>query len=402
MRILIVSQYFWPENFRINDLVLELKSRGHEIAVLTGKPNYPEGRFYEGYGFFRKSQELFENIPVYRVPMLPRRNGSGMHLALNYLSFAFFSSIFALFHRKKYDVSFVFEISPITMVFPAIVHKKCYGTKLGLWVQDLWPESVSAAGKINSSLVQKVLNQIVKYIYKQSDKIFVSSKGFVLSILAKYNDEAKIHYLPNWAEDVFLSTDIDKNKYSNDIPDGFIVMFAGNIGEAQDIDNILKAALETQDEKSIKWIFVGSGRKKKWLEEQILKHNLSGTVTLLGRYPLEEMPNFYVHADMLLVSLKDEEIFNLTVPAKIQSYMAFGKPVAAMLNGEGASVIHDAKCGFAVAAGDYLSLVQSIYAAKSLEKNVLQEMGENGKRFYEANFSKDIIVSDLITNLQSL
>jgi len=402
MKILIVSQYFWPENFRINDLALELKLRGHEVTVLTGKPNYPEGYFYDGYGYFSKSQELFKDILVHRVPMLPRKNGKGIHLALNYISFAFFSSIFALFHRKKYDASFVFAISPITMVFPAIVHKKCYGTKLGLWVQDLWPESVSAAGKFNSKFVHKILTQMVKYIYKQSDKIFISSKGFAPSVLAKYNDETKIHYLPNWAEDVFLSNDIDRNKYSKDIPDGFIIMFAGNIGESQDIDNILKAMLETQDDKSIKWIIVGSGRKKTWLEEQIQKHNLSDTVILLGRYPLEEMPNLYVQADMLLVSLKNEEIFNLTIPAKTQSYMAFGKPIAAMLNGEGASVIQDAKCGFAVAAGDYLSLVQKICTIKSLGRNVLQKMGENSKIFYEANFSKDIIIADLLSNLQHL
>ena len=402
MKILLVTQYFWPENFRINDLALELKSRGHEVTVLTGKPNYPEGRFFDGYGFFSKSKESFYDIPIFRVPILPRKNGSGVHLALNYLSFAFFSSIFALFHRKKYDTSFVFAISPITMVFPAIVHKKWHGTKIGLWVQDLWPESVVAAGKFESKFVYNRLTRMVKYIYRQTDKIFISSKGFAPSILEKCNDDTKIHYLPNWAEDIFLVSDIKKEKYKNQIPEGFIIMFAGNIGEAQDIDHVLKAAIETKKDKMIKWVFVGEGRKKKWLEEQIQTYDLIDTVLLLGRYPLEEMPHLYIHADLLLVSLKDEEIFNLTVPAKTQSYMAFGKPIVAMLNGEGASVIQEAQCGITVPAGDYKTLAKKICDVKLMDQERLQQMGANGKQFYETYFSKNIIVSDLISILQRL
>ena len=402
MKILIVSQYFWPENFRINDLALELKSRGHDVAVLTGKPNYPEGRFFDGYSFFSKSKDSFSDIPIYRVFMLPRKNGRGMYLALNYLSFAFFSSIFALFHRKKYDASFVFAISPITMVFPAIVHKKCYGTKLGLWVQDLWPESVVAAGKFESKFIYNRLTQMVKYIYRQSDKIFISSKSFAPSILQKYNDNTKVHYLPNWAEDIFLISEIKKQKYEDLIPEGFIVMFAGNIGESQDIDHIVKAAIETKKDRMIKWIFVGDGRKKKWLEEQVQTYDLVDTVLLLGRYPLEEMPHLYIHADILLVSLKNEEIFNLTIPAKTQSYMAFGKPIVAMLNGEGASLIQEAQCGIAVPAGDYKTLAKKICDMKLMEQERLQQMGANGKQFYETYFSKDIIISDLISTFQSL
>lgn len=398
MKILVVSQYFWPENFRINDLVLELKKKGHEVTVLTGKPNYPEGNFYKGYTFFTKRKEYFNSIPVHRVPLVSRGKGTGKRLALNYFSFAFFSSFFAMFHRKRYDACFVFAISPITMVFPAIVHKKMYGTKVGIWVQDLWPESVVAAGKFNSGFVYGRLRNMVKYIYRQTDKIFISSQEFRASILEKdEKNESKIQYMPNWAEDIFFSSNIDVDKYKKKIPPGFVVMFAGNIGEAQDIDSILKAAIETRNEKDVKWVFIGGGRKKEWLIQQVAAESLNDTVFILDRYPLDAMPLLYVHANVLLVSLKDEKIFNLTIPAKTQSYMAFGKPVVAMLNGAGAAVIKEAACGFVSPSGDYISLAANVRQAKALSKEQLNEMGCNGRKFYEEEFSKVKIISELIS-----
>src|SRR3989339_338552 len=184
MKILIVSQYFWPEEFRINNLAIDLIERGHEVTVLTGNPNYPKGKFFKGYGF-KFVHENFQGVNVLRIPIIARGDGSSIRLVLNYFSFAFNGSLFALFLRQKFDVSLVFAISPITAVYPALVHKFFYKSKVNLWIQDLWPESVNAAGKINSSFILRCLTKMVRQIYKLSDKVLVQSESFFLSVEEK-------------------------------------------------------------------------------------------------------------------------------------------------------------------------------------------------------------------------
>lgn len=397
MRILLISQYFWPETFRINDLAESLFERGNEVTVLTGKPNYPHGKIYEGYSFWGYSKEVYKGIEVIRVPLIPRGSSSGIRLAMNYLSFIFFSCIYVLFHKKQYDVSLTFAISPITQVYAALLHKKLYGSKAFLWVQDLWPESVSAAGKMHSSLIYKLLTKMVKSIYSNVDHICVQSKAFYSSILQKGVEEKKISYIPNWAEDLFLNENmINVSKYNEIIPHGFIVMFAGNIGEAQDFDSIVKAAIKTKTIMDIKWVIIGDGRKRKDLEKQIQEYDLAENVYLLGKYPVEEMPSLFVRADVMLVSLKDAEIFSLTIPSKIQSYMAFGKPIVSMMNGIGNSIIQEADCGYIASSGDYEGLVKNIIVAYHSKQEILNRKGENGRNFYETNFSKASVIDNLL------
>ncbi|MGE5402695.1 MAG: glycosyltransferase family 4 protein, partial [Ignavibacteriales bacterium] len=320
MRILIVTQYFWPEEFRVNDLAVDLVNRGHEVTVLTGNPNYPKGKFYEGYGF-KFSIEDYKGVKIYRVPIIPRGNASGIRLALNYFSFVVSGSLFSLFLKQNYDVSFVFAISPITAAYPALVHKRFYKSRMNLWVQDLWPESVTSAGKLKSVSALNLLTKMVRQIYKSSDKVLIQSEAFAESVLDKGVSKEQLRYVPNWAEDLYCnSTEVSKFKYQNIMPGGFKVMFAGNIGEAQDFDSIIKAAEITKGFPEIKWLIVGDGRKKNCVEKEITRLGLQKTVFLLGRYPLQEMPEFFVHADLMLLSLKDEDIFSLTIPTKIQSY----------------------------------------------------------------------------------
>lgn len=400
MKILIVSQYFWPEEFRINDLAIDLKKRGHEVTVLTGNPNYPSGNFYKGYGF-RFKVEDYRGIKIYRVPIISRGNASGIRLALNYLSFAFNGSIFAMFLRQKFEVSLVFAISPITAVYPALVHKFLFKSKVNLWVQDLWPESVSAAGKMNSSFATICFKKMVKQIYKSSDKVLVQSEAFIPSVTDKGVSKKQLRYVPNWAEDLFSSpSNISKLKYKSIIPSGFKVMFAGNIGETQDFDSIIKAAQITKDIKDIKWIIVGDGRKNPWVKAEIMRLDLQDTVFLLGRYPVEEMPSFFVHADIMLLSLKDEAIFSMTIPSKVQSYLAFGKPIAGMLNGIGAEVINKADCGYIANAGDYMMLANNIIKAYNQQPDILFKKGQNGNDYYNKNFSKEVIIDNLIKIFQ--
>lgn len=394
MKILVVSQYFWPESFRINDLALDLVKRGYDITVLTGNPNYPQGKFYKSYGF-RYSSEIYNGIKIYRVPITPRGN-SGFKLALNYLSFVISGSIFFIYHKKKYDSIFTVNYSPITAAIPAIIYKKIKNKKLFLWVQDLWPESVRAASNVKSTIIDNILLKIVKYIYRNSDKILVSNEGFCESIISKGVNKTKLSYLPNWAEDIFEDeASIDEAKYKNLLPKGFIVMFAGNIGEAQDFESIINAVELTKHINNIKWVIVGDGRKKDWLQNEIFKRNLNSTIFLIGRYPVEEMSSFFIHADLTLVTLKDEHIFSLTVPGKIQSYIAFGKPILTMLNGAGNKVVEDANCGFVANASDFSALAKNIIKAYSLPKEELLEMGMNGKMYYNKHFKKSISIDHL-------
>lgn len=399
MRILIVSQYFWPEEFRVNDLAIDLVKRGNSVTVLTGNPNYPKGKFFKGYGF-KFAIENYQGIKIYRVPIIPRGNSS-FTLVLNYLSFALNGSIFSLFHSIKYDKVFAINFSPITAVYPAIIFKKRHKTKLYLWVQDLWPESVSAAGNIKSNFILNLLTKMVRYIYKNCDRVLVQSEAFISSVEEKGVKKNQLGYIPNWAEDLYSdSSKISFETFVNIVPKGFVVMFAGNIGEAQDFDSIIKAAEITKQFPDIKWVIVGDGRKKAWVETEIVRLGLQETFFLLGRHPMDEIPSFFVHANVMLLSLKEEEIFSLTIPSKVQSYMAFGKPIIGMLNGVGSDIISKSNCGYVGMAGDHIMLANNVIKAYNQEPVVLLNMGMKGKKYYDSNFSKTIVIDRLMGILE--
>lgn len=396
MKILFISQYFYPETFKGNDIVFDFVKRGHDVTVLTGKPNYPEGQFYEGYGFFKKSSEIIEGAKIIRTPIYPRRNGKSIHLILNYISFVFFSYFTCLFRIKgKYDLIFVQQLSPVTMALPGIWLKKKYNIPLYLWVLDLWPESLLAASDFKNPIIIKFIDDIVKKIYNQSDVILISSKYFEKSIREKLiNKNKEIVYLPNWAEDVFIDNNVEKK--SLDIPDlpvGFNIMFAGNVGESQDFETIIKSAELTLG-YNINWIIVGEGRKSDWIKDQIRLRQLYN-VYLFGRYPIEAMPGLFNKADAMLVSLKNEPVFSLTVPAKIQAYMASAKIILGSLNGEGNLIINNSGCGYAVNAENPKLLSEKAILLKNLPQNEINEMQIKSKQYYLNNFSKKILFDNL-------
>lgn len=396
MKILIVTQYFYPENFKSNDMAFELQKRGHDVTVLTGIPNYPEGKIYEGYSFLKNRKQTIHGVNVIRTLLLPRGEGGGVRLFLNYFSWAFFASLKAvrLSYQKKYDAIIVHEPSPITQFYPALTVKRIQKIPIYFWVMDLWPESLEIAGGVKNKFVLNFFTKMVQKFYNESEKILITSKGFKKSILEKGNYENKIEYFPNWAEDTISSGNVDYSIPT--LPAGFKVMFAGNIGEAQDMENIMNAALKLKDQhKNIKFILVGDGRKMSVVQEFIKEHDLQETVYTLGRFPVEAMASFFNAADILLVSLKDDPIFNLTVPAKVQAYMSSGKPIMAMLNGEGAENIKEADCGFAVPAGDSEKLAQAIKCASQKDKKELYRMGLNGKLFYAKNYKMEECISRL-------
>lgn len=401
MKILIVSQYFWPENFKGNDIAFDLVKKGHDVTVLTAKPNYPNGKFYDGYSFFNKRKEFINGVQVIRTPIFPRRNGKGIFLVLNYLSFIIFS-FFAVHFRleKGFDAVFVQQLSPVTMALPGIWAKKKNNCPLYLWILDLWPESVIAASNFSNNTILNLLDRLVNYIYNNSDKILISSKSFKSAIKPRLkNQNIEILYFPNWAEDIFTLK--SKNNFEMpDLPTGFNIMFAGNVGEAQDFESVLKVAKLTKA-MSINWIIIGEGRKLSWIKEKIIEDSLD-RVFIYGRYPLIAMPAIFKNADAMLVSLKDEPIFSLTVPAKIQAYMASSKVILGMLNGEGNELINSSGCGFAVNAGDYNALYGVVSDLISLNPSKIKEMELCAKKYYLLHFEKNRLLDKLEKELMSI
>jgi len=391
MNILFVTQYFYPEEFRGNDIVFDWIKRGNNVTVLTAIPNYPSGKTYKGYGFFKKRKEMVNGVNVIRVPVITRGNASGIRLMLNYLSFVISGSSYGFYLAltKKYDCVFVQQLSPVTIALPGIVVKKIKKIPLYLWVLDLWPESLTSAGDINNKFILIFFEKIVRFIYHNSEKILISSKGFKYSICKKGDFENKILYFPNWAEDIYTQ----KLNYSiPPLPDGFIIMFAGNIGEAQNFETVLEISKKLKYNKEIKFVFLGDGRKKRWVEEFILREKLHETVFCLGRFPLKLMPAFFEKADVMLASLKDEEIFNLTLPAKVQAYMMSKKPIIGLMNGEGMELINESKCGYCVSPSNIDGFIECVTMMKNMNKNELQQLGENGFDFAMRYFNKVTIM----------
>ena len=395
MRILIVTQYFWPESFPINDLALALKDRGHDVEIFTGKPNYPKGEFTNGYTFLNKRVDNWNGIKIYRSPLIPRGSGKGIQLFINYFSFAFFASIRLLFIKGHFDKIFVYEPSPITVGIPGIVSKLKFKAPMFFWVQDLWPESISAAGGVKNKFVLGLFNWLTKLIYNNSTKVLVQSKAFIPYILSQKIPVEKLIYYPNSTENYYKILSPDKNILRT-LPMGIKLMFAGNIGESQSFETLLKAAVILKNENiNVHWIILGEGRMKKFVEQRIIELGLERYFHLLGAYPGTEMPKYFSCADALIVSLKKDPVFAHTIPSKIQSYMACGKPIITSLDGEGSRIIDEAHAGFTSPAEDSLALTNSIKKFLSLNVSEQKILGKNARVYFDKEFERELLVDKL-------
>jgi glycosyltransferase involved in cell wall biosynthesis len=403
MRLLVVSQYFWPENFRINDLVAELVQRGHSVTVLTGLPNYPDGALFSQFRDDPGAYAAFQGADIVRVPMAVRGRGS-VRLMLNYASFALSACIFGSWklRGRQFDAIFAYEPSPITVGLPAAWMRAVKRAPLAFWVLDLWPETLQAIGVVRSPALLRSVGKLVAFIYRRCDLILAQSKSFVPQIRKYAGSRSRIEYFPSWAESVF---DLRQVVPAQEVPlqaGSFSVMFAGNIGDAQDFPAILAAAERLRSHKNIRWLIVGDGRMAAWLVDEISRRDLQECVLVLGRYPVERMPAFFKHADALLVSLKDEPIFAMTIPGKLQSYLAAGIPIMAMLNGEGADAIRIAGAGLTCAAGDAAALAAAVLRLSEMTEQERQQMGRNGRELSVREFDRGTLIDRLEAWLQEL
>lgn len=388
MKILFVCQYFYPEVFRGNDIAFHWAELGHEVHVVSGIPNYPDGKFHEGYGLFKKRQEVIRGVRVTHLPIIPRGNNK-VTLLLNYLTYLIVANTYMFFHAlsHKYDRVFVQQLSPVTMSAPGVLYKKLRGTQLYTWVLDLWPESLTAAGGVTNKGVLGFFRHYVKKEYRYSNKILISSRSFENSILEYGDYKDKIVYYPQWADVSDGSSVAPHNPPV--LPDGFKLMFAGAVGEAHGFECTMQAALFTKEHKDIKWIIVGDGRRLDWVRSFVKEHGLEQTVYTLGRYPSETMTWFFKQADVMLVTLSDDPLFKLYAPAKISSYMAAAKPIVSVLNGEGAEVIKDADCGWSLSAGDAEGFAKLAIQLSQTDRSLLIMKGENALKYYKANYVKE-------------
>lgn len=396
MRILIVSQYFWPENFRINDLVRDLVLRGHSVSVLTGKPNYPSGNIFHDFKLNPSGFEQYFGAMIYRVPMLVRGAGS-IRLMLNYLCFAISASLYGplCLMGKSFDIVFVYAPSPVTVGLPAAIIARVKKIPMVIWVQDLWPETLVALGAIRSRMVMLAVESLVRFIYNRSALVLGQSPGFLDAISKYCKDSRRIRYFPNWAEDGKFS---EAPKIAPELPlapSVFTILFAGNVGEAQDFPAILDAAESLKSNPAVRWIVVGDGHKSEWLREEVVQRNLAHCFLLLGRFPVERMASFYNAADALLVSLKKDPVFALTIPSKVQSYLTAGVPLLGMLDGEGAAVISRANAGLVCSAGDSVGLIRAVKDLMAMTKAERKMLGLNGCEYGKREFGRGFLVEKL-------
>lgn len=389
MKILVICQYYSPEPFRIADICEALVQEGNEVDVITSFPNYPMGEIYDGYKNGEHRDEIIKGVNVHRVFTIGRKTGA-LYRFINYYTYSIASTLYVSKLKKEYDVVFVYQLSPVMMAQAALKYKKKYGKKVVLYCLDLWPESLCIGGIRKNSFIYKVFEKISSRIYKGVDKLLVSSRTFKKHFSEKYDfSEDEIVYLPQHAEDVFKISSSGERETVN-------LTFAGNIGSAQNVGTIIKAA-EILKEENICFNIVGDGTELENIRKTVEKLSLKNVV-FHGRLPVEKMPEIYGASDALLVTLSADPVISMTLPGKVQSYMAAGKPIIGAADGEPAQIIKEAQCGFCASAENPEELAECIKAFLESDK---EQLGKNALDYYEKNFRKEFFVSTLVKELKS-
>ncbi len=395
MRILVVCQYYRPEPFRIAEICEHMVRGGHAVTVLTGLPNYPMGKVPPEYRWARRRNEVLNGVRILRSFEIGRRSGA-IGLAMNYVSFMLAASLKMFTLRCDFDVVLVYQLSPVTMALPAVLMRWRARIPLLLYCLDIWPESVKSIAPDEGSLVFKVAKAFSRFLYSRCDAIVVTSQPFIEYFRKTHSIPIeRLAYIPQFAEEVVLPAVED----SSDGVTNFV--FMGNIGITQDIDCILDATEKIRGVPGFMVHFVGDGSYIETAKRVVQQRALDGVVVFHGRHSIEEMPAFYELADVCLLTLKADNFTGLTMPGKLQGYMAAGLPVIGAINGAARAVIDDSKCGVCVDAGDSDALANAMSDfVTGFDKYA--DCGRNGRAYYEKHFSKDRFMTDLESALQLL
>lgn len=405
--LLVISQYFYPEQFRINDLCQEWVKRGYEVTVVTGIPNYPAGEFYDGYGWFKRRKEEYNGIHIIRLPLIPRGHNSLM-LALNYASFVVSGWFWSHFTRIKADKIFMFEVSPMTQALLGVWYKKRRKIPCYLYVQDLWPENVEIVTGIHNKKIIHAIDKMVDYIYQNCNVIFATSPSFVKTIeerkstwkVSDGKKKSKVVYWPQYAEKFYQPA---KRESLTDMPenDRFKIVFTGNIGYAQGLDILPKTAAILK-EKGIccDFVIIGDGRYRETLEQEISKADVKEMFHLLGRKQPDQIPAYLAWCDAAFISFADNPLFEKTIPAKLQSYMACGMPILAAASGETKRILEEAGAGLSCKIGNAEALAEKIVQMSRLKKEELETMGKNSLKYCRREFGKEMLVGEMERYLQ--
>ncbi len=396
MRILLLSQHFWPESFRINDVAVALHGAGHEVVVLTGQPNYPGGTVFDGYRAGATGQELHDGLEIHRVPLVPRGGGSALRLVANYLSFIASAALVGSWRLRGrgFDVVFVYGTSPILQALAGVWLAWLKGCALVTWVQDLWPQSLQATGYVRSPRLLAAVAGVVRWIYRHCNLLLVQSHGFE-ALVRELAGATPVIFHPNPADDI---GPLQTAEPALELPSGFNIVFAGNLGTAQALDSVLDAAALLSEHPQVRFVLVGSGQCSAWLAEQVRERGLGG-VLLTGRFAPEAMPAILAQASALLVTLAADPAMALTIPSKVQSYLAAGRPILAALDGEAARVVMESGAGLVCRPADGQALADMVRTLLALPEEVRAEMGLAGSRYHASHFSLATLTPQLEAHL---
>lgn len=398
MKLLVLSQHYWPETFRITEVVRSLRLRGVEVSVLTGQPNYPDGQVFHGHRAWSAGCTVHGGTPIYRVPLVPRGQGGALRLVLNYLSFiASACTIGAwLLRRERFDVVFVYATSPLLQAIAAVWIGWLKGARVITWVQDLWPDSLEATGYVRSPQLLGAVAALVRWIYRHNDLLLAQSPAFVEAV-QRMAGATPVVYHPNPGDAAVAKPAYDTQPALRLTP-GFNIVFTGNLGTVQAFETVLDAAEQLREKADVRWILVGSGSRSAWLAEETRRRGLA-CVELPGRFDPGAMPGIYAQASALLVSLVRSPIMSRTVPSKLQAYLAAGRPIVASMDGEGARVVDEAGAGVTCPAEDAQALAAAVLHLRAMDAAERERLGTNARLYFARHFDPDRLAERLETLL---
>lgn len=393
MKILYISQYFWPEPVHFNDLIYEF-SKKHQITVITANPNFPLGKMYEGYKNKILKKEIQKNLIIYRILTFPNKSYSIVKRFLNYFVFSFLASLISPLIAGKFDVIFSVQGSPVFYLLPCVINKKIFKKKLVIWVQDLWPETLASLDIIGkNSFIYRILDRFCVYLYKNCDFIFLESPGFIRILSQKGIPIERMEFLPNWSLVSFGSLKQGKIRQEFDFiknDTSFKMLYAGGVGKFQRLD-ILLDALKQLESKNISLYIAGDGPELVNLKRYSKRLGMTNVI-FLGRIQPDTMPTLYDIVDVLFFQLKKDYLFKHTIPSKLQAYMASGKPIIGAIEGSSADIINEAKCGIVVGPENIYQIQEAIIMYSKFSKAKLEEIGIMGQQYSKKCFSKDAII----------